>query len=111
MTIPSAAHSFAGEHVATERVRYCPRNRRRSRCILPRYTHYFGPFDHAFPLMRVRAFMPPQGILLIAAYLPEEWDVRFVDENIQPASDADFAWADAVFISGMHVQHAHIGKV
>jgi hopanoid C-2 methylase len=53
----------------------------------------------------VRAFMPPQGLLVIAAYLPAEWQVRLVDENIRDATDADFAWADAVFVSGMHVQH------
>ncbi len=56
----------------------------------------------------VRAFMPPQGILVIAAYLPAKWQVRLIDENIRRASDADFAWADAVFVSGMHVQKAEI---
>ena len=30
--------------------------------------------------------MPPQGLLLIAAYMPESWPVRFVDENIEPAT-------------------------
>jgi hypothetical protein len=46
----------------------------------------FGAFAHAYPLMwRVKAFMPPQGLLLIAAYLPETWPVGFVDENIRPA--------------------------
>jgi hypothetical protein len=37
--------------------------------------------------------------------------VRFVDENIDPAADADFTWADAVFVSGMHVQRRHIGDI
>jgi hopanoid C-2 methylase len=55
--------------------------------------------------------MPPQGLLVIAAYLPERWDVRFVDENIAPAREADFRWADAVFVSGMHVQRAEIEGV
>lgn len=64
---------------------------------------------YAYPLMPgVRAFMPPQGILLVAAHLPKEWEVRFVDENIRPARDGDFRWADAVVLSGMHVQRAHI---
>ena len=52
--------------------------------------------------------MPPQGILLIAAYLPKAWEVRFIDENIAPAEEADLRWADAVFISGMHIQRRHI---
>jgi len=64
---------------------------------------------HAYPLMRgVRAFMPPQGILVIAAYLPKEWEIRLVDESKAFANDADYKWADAVFISGMHVQREYI---
>ena len=45
-----------------------PANVRRILCVFPAYTKAFGTFDHAFPLMGpVKAFMPPQGILLIAA--------------------------------------------
>jgi radical SAM superfamily enzyme YgiQ (UPF0313 family) len=61
--------------------------------------------------MGAKAFMPPQGILVITAYLPEEWEVRFIDENIRPASAADYEWADAVFISGMHVQREYIRDI
>ncbi len=80
------------------------RHARRILCVFPRYTPSFGTFEHAYRLMGVRAFMPPQGILVIAAYLPETWEVRFVDENIRPAKDREFDWADAVFVSGMHIQ-------
>ena len=46
-------------------------NRRRVLCIFPAYTPSFGTFSHAYRLMHgVRAFMPPQGLLLIAAYMP-----------------------------------------
>ena len=55
--------------------------------------------------------MPPQGLLLIAAYMPAHWPVRFVDENIRPASVDDFAWADAVFVSGMHIQAPQIHDI
>jgi hopanoid C-2 methylase len=85
------------------------RHRRHILCVFPRYAPSFGTFQHAYPLTDgVRAFMPPQGILLVASYLPAEWDVRLIDENIRPANDGDFAWADAVFASGMHVQKAEI---
>ena len=59
----------------------------------------------------VRAFMPPQGLLLIAAYLPAEWEVRFRDENSHPASTADYRWADAVMVSGMHIQRNQINAI
>jgi radical SAM superfamily enzyme YgiQ (UPF0313 family) len=84
-------------------------HQRRILCVFPRYAPSFGTFQHAYELTDgVRAFMPPQGILVIAAYLPAEWEVRLVDENMRPATDAEFAWADAVFVSGMHVQKAEI---
>ena len=79
---------------------YHPQNRRRILCISPVYTRSFGTFHHAFPLAKVKAFMPPQGILVLAAYLPKEWEVHFVDENVRPATDAEYQWADAVLITG-----------
>jgi len=81
------------------------RSTRRILCVFPAYAPSFGTFSHSYHLFgRVRAFMPPQGLLLIAAYMPAHWPVRFVDENIRPASADDLAWADAVFVSGMHIQ-------
>lgn len=88
------------------------RNARRILCVFPAYTPSFGTFAHAYPLMDgVKAFMPPQGLLVIAAYLPESWEARFVDENAGRAAAADFAWADAVFVSGMHIQAAQIRDI
>ena len=85
------------------------RHVRRILCVFPRYAPSFGTFQHAYELTDgVRAFMPPQGILVVAAYLPESWEVRLVDENIRPATAEEFAWADAVFVSGMHVQKEEI---
>jgi len=78
---------------------------RRILCVFPRYTSSFGTFEYSYPLTDgVQAFMPPQGLLLIAAYLPEHWPVRFIDENIHAATREDFEWAEAVFVSGMHIQ-------
>jgi hopanoid C-2 methylase len=92
--------------------RYNPVNYRRILCIFPKYTPSFGTFHHAYPLTgKVKAFMPPQGILVIAAYLPQEWDVRFVDENIKPATLNDYRWSDAVIVSGMHIQRSQINQI
>src|SRR5260370_39450576 len=55
--------------------------------------------------------MPPQGLLLIAAYLPENWPVRFVDENIRATTKEDFKWAEAVFVSGMHIQRNQLNDI
>lgn len=81
-------------------------------CVFPRYAPSFGTFQYAFPLTGgVRAFMPPQGLLVIAAALPPSWQVRFIDENIGTATSEDFRWADAVFVSGMHIQQRQIEDI
>jgi hopanoid C-2 methylase len=88
------------------------KNRRRVLCVFPHYTPSFGTFNHAYRLMKgVRAFMPPQGLLLIAAYMPEGWPVRFIDENIRKASAAELEWADVILVSGMHVQRQQIHDI
>src|SRR5216684_4686504 len=114
---PLAPRPGGGDHGAREiggRVR-CSipvRNTRRVLCVFPHYTPAFGTFNHAYRLMKgVRAFMPPQGLLLIAAYLPQAWPVRFIDENISRATAADLEWADIVAVSGMHVQAAQIHDI
>ncbi len=95
------------------RTSYSSTSTQRILCISPRYAPSFGTFQYAYPFFgrRVRAFMPPQGLLVAAAYLPAPWPLRFRDENAQPATDEDFQWADAVFVSGMHVQRPHIEDV
>src|SRR5215468_6722941 len=92
---------------------YVPSRVRRILCVYPRYAKSFGTFHHAYPLFggRVRAFMPPQGLLVVTAYLPECWEVRFIDENSQRATADAFQWADAVFVSGMHIQKSQIHDV
>lgn len=81
-------------------------------CVFPRYAPSFGTFEYAYPLTgQVRAFMPPQGLLVIAAALPKHWEVRFIDENMEGATPEDFGWADAVFVSGMHIQRRQMEDI
>ncbi len=88
------------------------RSARRILCVFPRYTSSFGTFEYSYPLMEgVHAFMPPQGLLVIAAYLPAHWQVRFIDENIRSATAEDFKWAEAVLVSGMHVQRQQMNEI
>src|SRR5260370_3910548 len=78
---------------------------RRILCVFPRYEPSLGSFDYAYDITgNLRAFMPPQGLLVIAASVPAGWQGRFVDENIAPAKLQDFSWADPGFVSRMNVQ-------
>jgi hopanoid C-2 methylase len=98
---------------ADMRTAYAPTNPRRILCVYPRYARSFGTFQHAYSFFggRVRAFMPPQGLLVVAAYLPASWSVRFVDENSRAVTADDFRWAEVVFVSGMHIQRAQIHDI
>jgi radical SAM superfamily enzyme YgiQ (UPF0313 family) len=42
--------------------------------------------------------------MTVAALLPAGWKKRLVDTNVERLRDRDLAWADVVFLSGMHIQ-------
>ena len=44
------------------------------------------------------------GLLTIASYLPEDFSLRLVDRNVAEESEADWEWADVVFLSVMMAQ-------
>lgn len=64
---------------------------------------YWG-FQHALRITGKRATMPPLGLCTVAALLPPAWQVRLVDENVEPLTDAALRAADVVLIGGMLVQ-------
>jgi hypothetical protein len=85
---------------------------RRILCVFPHYTSSFGTFEHAYPLTDgVQAFMLPQGLLLIAARLPENWPVRFIDEYCPPGPKKTSEWAEAVAAGGMHIQRQQMNDI
>jgi radical SAM superfamily enzyme YgiQ (UPF0313 family) len=100
-TVPDCAQINAGPAARGRRVLL----------VFPRYTPSFGTFDHAFSMVGAKAFMPPQGLLVVAAALPASWEPRFVDENLRAATAADFQWAEVVFVSGMHIQRGQINDI
>ncbi len=53
----------------------------------------------------------PLGLITVAALLPQEWDVRLVDRNIEELPDGDLDWADLVMIGGMMPQQADTKQV
>jgi len=97
---------------AEARANCTPPSARRILCVSPEYSRSFGTLHHAYPFIpNVKAFMPPQGLLLIAACLPRQWEVRFVDENIRRCTRSDFRWVDAVLVTGMHIQRPQIRRI
>ena len=48
--------------------------------------------------------MPPLGLITVAAILPQQWQFKLVDHNVQEITESDWDWAELVVISGMIVQ-------
>jgi radical SAM superfamily enzyme YgiQ (UPF0313 family) len=72
--------------------------------IYPEFPDTFWSFKHALKFVGRKAVSPPLGLLTIASMLPEMWEKRLVDLNVQPLTEADLAWADIVMVSAMAVQ-------
>jgi len=72
--------------------------------VYPEYPDTFWSFKHALPFISKKAAFPPLGLLTVAAMLPQDWDMKLVDVNVEELTDQHIEWADMVFISAMLVQ-------
>lgn len=76
----------------------------RALLLYPKFPPSYWTFDAAVALAGRRGFLPPLGLITVAAILPQDWDFRLVDCNVRPVRDEDWDWADIVMLSGMIVQ-------
>jgi radical SAM superfamily enzyme YgiQ (UPF0313 family) len=76
----------------------------RTLLIYPKFPDTFWSFKYALSFIHKRAAFPPLGLLTVAALLPENFEKRLVDVNVDRLTDDDLLWADWVFIGGMAVQ-------
>jgi radical SAM superfamily enzyme YgiQ (UPF0313 family) len=79
--------------------------------VYPQYPETFWGFRYALNFISKKACYPPLGLLTVAAMLPESWQKRLVDMNVQSLTDRDLYWADFVFISAMTIQTESVKKV
>ncbi len=79
--------------------------------VSPRTPDTFWSFNHVMRLVGKKTAFPPLGLLTVAAMLPRDWNLRLVDLNVKHLTDADFAWADAVFLSAMIVHEQSAREV
>ena len=69
--------------------------------VLPRS---FWSFQDILRVTKRKSLLPPLGLLTMAALLPRSWTPRFVDCNVRPLTEEDWAFADVVMVSAMLVQ-------
>ncbi len=72
--------------------------------IYPEFPDTYWSFRHALTFEGKRSAFPPLGLLTVSALLPETWERRLVDLNVEQLKSSDIAWADIVFLTAMLVQ-------
>lgn len=75
--------------------------------LYPRFPRSFWSYDRFIQMAGKCTFMPPLGLITVAALLPAEWELRLVDCNVREPSESDWAWCDLVMLSAMLVQKPH----
>ncbi len=79
--------------------------------VYPKIPITYWGFQHALKFISKKAAFPPLGLLTIAAMLPEHFEKRLIDMNVEILNESDIIWADYVFISAMVVQKDSVRDV
>jgi radical SAM superfamily enzyme YgiQ (UPF0313 family) len=79
--------------------------------VYPTFPDTYWSFRHALAFEGKKSAFPPLGLLTVAAMLPENWERRLVDLNVERLEAADIEWADIIFASAMIVQKESLEKV
>src|SRR3989344_736033 len=72
--------------------------------LWPKFPATFWSFKSALPFIAKKAAFPPLGLLTVASLLPQKWEKKLIDLNVEKLQDKDILWADLVFISAMAIQ-------
>lgn len=76
--------------------------------VNPKTPDTFWSFSGALKFVSKKSSEIPLGLLTVAAMLPNDWDLKFLDENVSKLKDKDILWADFVFMTGMSVHRQSI---
>ena len=79
--------------------------------INPEFPDTYWSFRHALPFEGKRCALPPLGLLTVSALLPESWERRLIDLNVESLKSTDIEWADMVFATAMLVQKESLRDV
>lgn len=71
----------------------------------------FWSFKHVLRFVAKRSTFPPLGLLTVAAMLPQDWQLKLVDLNVERLKESDLLWADYVMISAMIVHRASVNEI
>ncbi len=84
------------------------------KCLLvcPRVPdHSYANYREVCELLGARYPATPLGLMTVAALLPQDWEFRLLDLNVEDMDVSLFAWADLVMATGMTPQQPGILEV
>jgi radical SAM superfamily enzyme YgiQ (UPF0313 family) len=79
--------------------------------VYPKIPVTYWGFQHALKFVSKKAAFPPLGLLTIAAMLPDRYEKKLIDLNVEKLTDRDLKWADYVFISAMLIQKTSVREI
>jgi radical SAM superfamily enzyme YgiQ (UPF0313 family) len=79
--------------------------------IYPKFPVTYWSFKHSLPFIGKKASFPPLGLLTVAAMLPDTYEVRVLDMNVEKLDERMIEAADMVFVSAMIIQKPSFEKV
>ncbi len=72
--------------------------------VYPEFPVTYWGFQDSVSIVNKKATLPPLGLVTLAACLPESWELRLIDLNVDQLRDDDIEWTDVVFLGGMLIQ-------
>ncbi|NCJ07467.1 DUF4070 domain-containing protein [Synechococcales cyanobacterium C] len=72
--------------------------------LYPLFPKSFWSFERSLELVGRKALLPPLSLVTVAAMLPQTWEMKLVDRNVQDLTEADWDGVDLVILSAMIVQ-------
>ena len=79
--------------------------------INPKFFPTYWGLDHALPMFRKSAILPPLNLALLAALTPVGHMVTIIDENVEPIDYERCRRADIVGVTGMAVQCVRMREI
>ncbi|HBR58575.1 MAG TPA: B12-binding domain-containing radical SAM protein [Blastocatellia bacterium] len=79
--------------------------------VNPVFPDTYWSFRYALRFEGRKAAFPPLGLLTVSAMLPNHWERRLIDMNVEELWPEDIEWADIVFVGAMIVQNKSLNDV
>lgn len=76
---------------------------------IPKNTYW--SFKYTLRFINKESGLPPLGLITMAALLPDRYELKLIDMNVEPLEQIHVEWADAVFVSAMIIQKESLREV